>query len=118
MQKKIKVMRQAPSQAVVVDVDFPVYAKHDLMMDAADHVVFMRWCADGNRTRITRRISYFNGTTAFDCEVENFPIDVIGLHGDENYTLGKGQYASSAEEFDAVLAEATKFLADALRKPE
>ena len=92
----------------VVEVTLPVYRKHDLMLDTSDTVVYSRTELFEKRLRtihITVRRDRGNLTYEVETEFGDF-----NPGNGEDYSTGKGEYASSAEEFERVRRDCVAFV--------
>lgn len=87
-----------------VEVEFPIYHKHDLLLDEADIVAYRRIDADLSAVEITRT----RGREGLSFEIKKDTWRFDGAESD--YLLGRGKYACTRFEFDAVLDEALTFL--------
>lgn len=98
-----KLIKFKARQMVVteIEVDFPIYSRHDIDGDGWSHTIFTRHEEDGTR--------YSVQVTAdeMDIEIRKYSLD----GSDPDYVLGRGQYESSAAEFAAALEKAKAFLA-------
>jgi hypothetical protein len=97
-------------ESIKVDIRFPLYRKHDMMLDEADVIAYTRVTEDGWALTITSRHDYRNRTIGFEIERSRVftPGDRIHFsdRSGREYQLGEKQYACSAEEFDRVMAQA------------
>lgn len=97
-----------------VDIEFPVYRKHDLMADDYECVIYTRIESLGdNRFRhisITIRERDWRSKDKAEIEIEADILFGLETGDDIDYTLGQGNYALTADEFAAVWERARKFL--------
>ena len=113
---KVKV-QAVQKQTREVEVTLPLYIKHEFDGDAYTSVVYSR-VTQGEHGRLThvsvqKTDSYGSGRAHFEFEVtENFGFNP---QNSEDYSLGKGEYACTPEEFNQAAREfletATKYLA-------
>jgi hypothetical protein len=89
-----------------VAVSFPLYRKHDLMLDNADSVIYRRVDKDLNEVSVLVANYYHNGFERYELEFDKTRID------GSDYSLGKAEYASNETEF----FEALQKLSDAVEK--
>jgi hypothetical protein len=96
--RKVRVKRTTET-VEEIEVTFPIYRRHPVDIDAADIVYFSRVNADGSTMTIVR--TWCNHVRDFELKIE--PPSAFGDQSD--YSLGRGDYASTAEEFATALAE-------------
>jgi hypothetical protein len=90
-----------------VAVSFPLYRKHDLMLDDADSVVYRR--VDKDLNEVVVQITNLN----LDDVVEQYQLEFGRTQIDgSDYSLGKAEYISNETEF----FEALRRLSDAIEK--
>lgn len=84
-------------------VEFPIYRRHDFDSDYRESTCYTR-IEDGGKRAVSVTVSkeYGTGDVEFELEI-NTPCRFDG--SDADYHLGRGQYASSREEFDAAIAK-------------
>ena len=108
-------VQEVTRREVEVEVSFPIYSKHDLLLDECDSVDYRRWDADGTLWSVQRTIDYHSGGSRDKSfEITKGFRDANGraaYQEDRNYLLGLGDYACTAAEFADVLREAREFLA-------
>ena len=104
-------VEEVTCREVEVEVHFPVYSKHDMMLDECDSVKFMRWDADGTLWSIqcTEYPDWSSGSQEYENTRERRQVD--GSFREKDYVLGMGVYACTADEFNEVLLKAREFLA-------
>lgn len=98
--KKIVTLTKRREESIQVEVEFPIYRKHDIGGDEHDSVVYTRIDERG-QISITKRDFYLNKETQWDIEIS----PEYTLSGEMDYALGQGEYQLSAEEFSAILEE-------------
>jgi hypothetical protein len=100
-----------------VEVRFPLFVKHDLMMDDSNIVIYMRIDPLLNGkfacVSITERHDYRDGKRGFEIEREPYSFDT---RSDPDYLLGRGEHELTEEQFGEVWKRADAFLAT-LREP-
>ena len=106
MKKTISVYRTEKIKTDI-EVEFPIYRKHDLLLDDADVVYYQRTDHDGWEVSIKKSYDYLGKNLSF--ELERSEGNTLNGATDLDYALGRGDHASSAEEFHTVLAEAIEF---------
>lgn len=94
-------------EIVEVEVSFPVYSKHDMGGDDYDVVAYRRFEESGREVTITERSSYGRRSTEWEIEIEHRATDYKSF-GD--YSLGRGKFESSKEEFEQKLAQLNEFV--------
>jgi hypothetical protein len=90
---------------VEVEVIFPIYRQHDVGSDSGSSVIYTRITEDGRFFSIQKSVHYDRGTS-YEIEFGPHYFDASG----EDYSLGRGRYASTKAEFDGMVAETTKVL--------
>lgn len=100
-------VKESKTVEVEVDVTFPIYRKHDLLIDEADIVLFIRENEDGAQLSIRRSRSWGRRATEYAIEIEHRASSRDNL----DYALGRGDYALTEAEFLNVLTEASSALA-------
>ena len=92
-----------------VEVTFPIYRKHRIYGDDSDTVILARINDDLTYYEITKRDgSWRNGQVDhYEFETGKYTFDA---RSGEDYSLGKGEYASSKEEWDRMVEEAVAAL--------
>jgi hypothetical protein len=105
MKRTIKVW-QSRREETTIEVEFPIYRKHDLMVDEADNVIYYRWDADD----VVWHVQRIERGRELEFEIGKESAKSYGNEG-ADYVLGRGKYQCTAEEFNKVLAEASAFLA-------
>lgn len=93
------------------EVEFPIYREQDVSNELDSSIVYWRIDFVGGKMRETRvkvyRMLSFRQEITFEIHVDpNYHFD---QRSDPNFTLGREDYASSAEAFNQVLAEALAF---------
>lgn len=102
--KKTVELTVTRKEQVTLEVEFPIYIKHDIMPDEGASIYYHRLDADMRRVTV-HYSSYCRGST-YELEIN----PKSGLDGSsEDYSLGRGEYACTAEEFNKALADAIKF---------
>ena len=101
MKRKIT-LKETAVREIEQEVEFPIYRAHHLTSDGdGENVLYMR--VDENCCLVS--ISVYrgqSGVTSYTLSIEpNYHFDRSPL----DYLLGRGQYASSREEFDKALAD-------------
>lgn len=92
---------------VEVEVTFPIYRKQDLSCDDWSSVIYSYVGSDMMEWSIQITRSHVRGVDTIELEVEpNVGIDPRNM----DYSLGRGEYASSEDEFDAAFRRAVLFL--------
>lgn len=105
-------VEEVTRREIEVEAQFPVYSKHDHLLDEIDLVEFRRWDADGTLWTITRRRGFGWHGTSDGFEISKAKLALSGVHhGDSRRLLGLGDHACTAAEFNEVLREAREFLA-------
>lgn len=105
MIKTLKVHKKRPPELIEIDVEFPVYRKHDLMSDHHDTCVhYERWEGPGEAEFEIQETIQFNGDTEYT--IGTTRSENLHPNNGEYYMIGKGKYACSKEEFYAVVARA------------
>lgn len=94
---KVKVRQEVEAE---VEIEYPVYSRHDIDGDGWSHTIFMRQEDDGTVYSIKQ------DSSVLEIEIRKGP-----LSGPIDYMTGKGEYESSAAEFHEALSRAKKFLA-------
>jgi hypothetical protein len=89
-----------------VAVSFPLYRRHDLMLDDADSIIYRRVDKDLSEVSVQIANCYSNGVERYELEFDKTQID------GSDYSLGKAQYASNRDEFFGALQK----LSDAVEK--
>lgn len=89
-----------------VSVTFPLYRKHDLLLDEADSVIYSRVDAELNEVSIQITETYRDGSERYALE---FGKDRIS---GSDHSLGRAEYASNEDEFTAALRK----VKDAIQK--
>lgn len=90
------------------EVTFPIYRKHDLMIDECDCIIFSRREEDGTEYSIVR-ITRVSKDTEFEFEIKHFDKNNF-VTGDKDYALGLNEHACTAKEFYDVVYEVKTFL--------
>jgi hypothetical protein len=115
---KLKILYRA-SKTTTIDVEFPLYRKHDLMPDRHESVIYSRVDQVRDPQKVAfdepafREISIQveRGLPDSDERIEIAIGSTSFNTGDEvDYLVGRGEYASSPEEFAAAIAEAERIL--------
>lgn len=112
MKLKLETTRKEVTE---VDVEFPIYRQHDVGGDNHESVIYARieFKEQGlmgplvTQYSVQRSRSYIGGSESFEMEIQTVLLD--GRSG-ADYTLGRGEYACTREEFDEVAAKAEAFL--------
>lgn len=107
MKKKVT-LTKVTKEEIEVEVEFPIYRKHDVSGDDYNSVIYQR--IDGHREVSIHKTERYrsSGEVEWRIEIE----DGHSVRGENvDYALGRGEYASSAEAFNKVLAELRQFLA-------
>lgn len=99
MKKTVKVKLRQEVETDV-EIEFPVYSRHDMDGDGWSATIFMRQDEDGTVYSIKQEGS------VLEIEIRKGP-----LTGPLEYVTGTGEYESSAAEFHEALSRARKFLA-------
>lgn len=92
-------------KTVEVEVTFPIYRKHDVSPDSGESVIYTRITEDGRYFSICKS-AHFDRSANYEIDFGRHFFDASG----EDYSLGRGQYASTKAEFDAMVAEITNVL--------
>lgn len=100
MKKTIKLVQQKQEE-IEVEVDFPVYSEHHLDGDGLSTTIYYRTEHDG--TRFSIKVS----RDGYEIEIGRASFDP---RNSLDYTLGRGEYASSAKAFEKALAAAEVYL--------
>jgi hypothetical protein len=97
-----------------VDIEFPVYRKHDLMPDDYQCVIYTRIESLGQNlfrhTSITIREEDWRDKDKIEIEIEAETKFGFTTGSDKDYSIGQGNYALTAEEFAAAWERARKLL--------
>jgi len=94
-----------------VEVSFPIYGEHDISSDLDSTIIYYRIEAVGDllsRTSI-RMTSHFGSDGGVEYEIKHDPYHHFDPR-DLDYALGRGEHASSKEQFDKQLAAALAFM--------
>lgn len=105
--KKTLTVSEIRRRRVSVEVDFPVYRKHDLALGDGEHIVFTRWGADNMECTVQRNL---HGNEV-EYQIRREPCRCFSEKEDPEYVLGQGDYQCTEDEFNAVLAEAEALIA-------
>lgn len=92
-----------------MDVEFPVYRKHDAS-DERRYIVYSRLdliSANSLGCRLVKIHRITQSGDGFEAEVSSM---IFEANDSADYLLGRGEYASSQKEFDEVVAESRAFL--------
>lgn len=92
---------------VDVEIEFPIYRRHELDIDGVDAVILWKIEEDGRCVKVSKNYDYGTRKTTF--EIRAAQDHFIQLDTDPDYQLGLERFAGSAEEFDQALAEAVNF---------
>lgn len=106
MKKTIELWKHEKVKTLV-ELEFPIYRKHEIFGDYGDTVIFTRIDGDGTAYHITRKSTLGSGAYSIELEIEkNYRFD----QGSMEYHIGFGEYKSSAAEFNSTRADAVSFL--------
>lgn len=92
---------------VEVDIQLPLFRKHDLTGDYDESIIYTRIDAFGGKLRAID--VHIEGDDKVSIEVDNDYS--FRSAGTADYTLALGQYKSSRAEFEMAIAQASKLLA-------
>jgi hypothetical protein len=95
---KVQVRKEVETE---VEVEFPVYSRHDIDGDGWSNTIFMRRDEDGTVYSIKQ------ADTELEIEIRKASLAGSSL----DYIMGRGEYESSPAEFHEALSRARKFLA-------
>jgi hypothetical protein len=99
--------KAARTEEIEVDIDFPVYRRQDIDYDSGSSVIISRIEADGTEYSVQR------DRNEFELKIHKYaPFTEmrLGQGSDPDYTFGRGQYKSDADEFDQAVISAFVFL--------
>lgn len=99
--KKIIKLTQSRPEEIEVEVEFPVYARQYIDGDSWSTIIYRRTEHDGTCYAITEK------SDGYEIEIEKRPFDP---RSSIDYTLGRGQYACTPEEFETARAKAAAYL--------
>lgn len=95
-------LAQTRTEEIEVDVEFPIYRQHYVGGDGYSSTIFTRIDEDGTFYEIDQR------QDGYEIEIGKRSFDPrSGL----DYSLGRGEYACTPEEFEAARAAAVAYLA-------
>lgn len=92
-------LKKTVTEEVEVDVDFPVYGRHDMDGDGWSTTIFYRNDEDGTHYAIKE------DHRSCEIEIMKWSKDNSSI----DYVLGHGEYASNAEEFEKARQRAEAF---------
>jgi hypothetical protein len=109
MKKLVKITVSTTTKAVEeIEVEFPIYRRHDIDTDRCLHTIFTKIEHDGRIIHIHRSDENWMGQTKYEVEIErDYEMDGSG----KDYCLGLGEYKSSAAEFEEVARELSTAIA-------
>lgn len=96
---KIKAtFRKEIIEELEIDVDFPIYRKHDFLSDRDDTVIY---------ARLTHEQDMFILVSVKETDKRDYEIEIekfrrFPTNASYDYCLGKGEYESSKSEFEGV----------------
>lgn len=107
---KIKArIKKTVDREVEIDVCFPIYRKHDLLLDRDDVVIYAKTIKK-NGEFITYSIKESNST---DYEIEIKKSGDLCSGSSYEYCLGKNDYESNEQEFVSVIFRMKKKIEEA-----
>lgn len=101
---------------VEVEVEFPIYSKHDIPDDTYSTTYYYRRESPSHLVSIRKTTRWLSDQTEY--EINESKRLAINTDDKLDYILGRGEYESSAEEFNTVLDEAVAFLTNLKPKPK
>ena len=91
---------------IEVDVEYPIYRKHDLLSDHSDVVIYTRFGADDLSYSIHETRTFWGSRQHLEYQMT---VETDSLSGNDlDYALGQGRYKSSATEFMQVVERMAK----------
>ena len=96
---KIKLKTKIEKE-VEVDVEFPIYVKHDCSGDDYEANIYTKRLSERNHISLHKDIRCRNNEISYELEIENSLVN-----GCADYFLGTGEYKSNKEEFEKILKE-------------
>lgn len=103
--KKTLELTVTRKEKVTIDVEFPIYVKYGDSCVLSSRDNYRRLDENGTQTTIEIIERYDGGK---EYEISSKPRIIIDSADD--YSLGKGEYACTSEEFNKVLQEALEFV--------
>lgn len=98
--KKTVTLQEKITKEIQVEVELPIYRKHDVGGDGYESVIYSR--VDEER-EVSIHKTYRYGSSAVEWQLEIDPSHRI--NGDIDYALGRGEFASHQLEYETALAE-------------
>jgi len=97
---KLKIIRTIKEEAII-DIEFPFYYKHDLMLDEADVVIYGK--IEENKTTSIHVSHDYNGRNSFELEIENDPASHFSSYMTDEYKSNEDEYLKAKSKLiDAV----------------
>lgn len=97
---KLKIKRQIEKEEEV-DIEFPYYYKHDLMLDEMDTVIYGK--IEENKTTSIHITHNWNGRNSFELEIEEEPASYFSSYMTDKYKSNETEYLNARKELiDAV----------------
>jgi len=116
MKKTIEICEVTKTKTLF-QVELPIYRKRDVLVDGRTKVIFIRW--DGTtQWSVQRNDSFGARGSEVTWEIERAHRSSFSPAENADFVLGRCNYASSAEEFEAAVNEALTFLASFKEMPE
>ena len=84
-------------QKVKVNIDFPFYYKHDLMLDELDAVIFGK-IEESKSTAIKVTTSYLRDKKEFELEIERCSPERNACYLTEEYKCSESEYLEAKEQ--------------------
>lgn len=88
-----------------VEITLPIYREHDYGGDNGETIYYVRIAEDLSRVEIKKSRSWSDKRGDWNYEIEFTAKEDFSDKSGADYVLGRGIHKSSAEEFNAVLAE-------------
>lgn len=90
---------------IPIDVEFPVYRKHDLLLDEGNSIIYFRW--DDDETEWKVQLAERGGEVTWEIGKSKRYFNSNSDYAD--YVLGRGEFACTADEFNAAVSQAALF---------
>lgn len=103
--KKLTVTASRPER-MEVEVEFPLFRKHDMDGETYTSIIYTRIEEDGTNFKIHHSDHYY-GDEEFEFHIHKVAFNVANSI---DYSLGRGEYACTRETFESVLAKAAAFV--------
>jgi len=96
---KLEITRKV-EQKEMIEIEFPYYYKHDLMLDDADSVIYGK-VEDRRQTRIQIGYDYRSKERSFQLEINDIPAAALACYMTDEHKSSEAEYLAAKAKLRA-----------------